>query len=142
LEKLIANHADTLSSENRDSIVTVLESCMKGIISGSVSVKETDKSVDQITGLMSVLDDFIARKNETKSQLEDLKKKLEVFNSKQLDDLEKQLARAKSDRDDAESKIKKLQSDIDQDNVQMPKLVGDLQGSLENISGTKYTISL
>jgi hypothetical protein len=36
LERLIVNHADAISSENKDAIVTILESCMKGIMSGPV----------------------------------------------------------------------------------------------------------
>jgi predicted nucleic acid-binding Zn-ribbon protein len=113
---------------------------MKGIVSGTVSVKETDKSVAQITHLISLLDDFIAKKAGIKSQLQSLQEKLGIFDSKQLDDLEKQLMRAKTDKEDSESKIKKLQEELGQDRTQRQTLMGDLQGALERISGAKYTI--
>ncbi|HXW01755.1 MAG TPA: hypothetical protein VD828_00075 [Candidatus Nitrosotenuis sp.] len=140
LERLIVNHADTISSENKDAIVTVLESCMKGIMSGTVSVKETEKSVAQITHLISLLDDFIARKANLQSQHDDLQEKLGVFDSKQLEDLEKQLERAKLDSSDTESKVKTLEEDLDNDYKQRQKLIEDLQSSLEGASGIKYTI--
>ena len=140
LEKLIANHADTISSENKDAIVTVLESCMKGIMSGTVSVKETDKSVAQITNLISLLDDFIARKTALQSQSKGLQEKLGIFDSRQLEELERQLERAKLDKADTESKIKTLQADLDNDYNQRQNLIEDLQSSLEGASGTKYTI--
>ncbi len=140
LENLIANHADTISLENKDAILTILEACMKGIMSGTVSVKETDKSVAQITHLISLLDDFIARKTDLQSQRKDLQEKLGIFDSKQLEDLERQLERAKLDKDDTESKVKTLQTDLDTDYTQRQKLVEDLQSSLVGASGIKYTI--
>lgn len=140
LEKLIVDHADAISPENKDAIVTVLESCMKGIMSGTVSVKETDKSVAQITHLISLLDGFIARKADLQSKHKGLQEKLGIFDSKQLEELEKQLERAKLDRSDTESKVKTLQEDLDNDYKQRQKLIEDLQSSLEGASGIKYTI--
>lgn len=142
LESLIANHSETISSENRDSIVKVLESCMKGIISGSVSVKESEKSVDQITNLISSLDDFIARKDKVNLQIIDLKKSLSVFDVSQLEDVEKRLDKAKFDKDDTDSKISSLQSDIEKDELQMEQLLSEIQNSLEKIIGVKYDIQI
>jgi hypothetical protein len=113
---------------------------MKGIMSGTVSVKETDKSVAQITNLISLLDDFIARKADLQSQHKALQEKLGTFDSKQLEELEKQLERAKLDRSDTESKIKTLQEDLDGDYEQRQKLIEDLQISLEKASGIKYIV--
>jgi cell division septum initiation protein DivIVA len=142
LERLISNPFDVVLPENKESIITVLESCMKGIISGNVSVKETDKSVDQVTHLISLIDGFIARKNDLKSQAQKLEEKLGIFDSKHLADLEKLLEKAKSDKTDAESKIQKLESELDSDKAQKQDLVEELQVSLERLSGTKYAITL
>ena len=48
LERLVERPSLVVGVENTESIKTILESCMKGIVSGTVSVKENDKSVDQI----------------------------------------------------------------------------------------------
>jgi hypothetical protein len=113
---------------------------MKGIMSGTVSVKETDKSVAQITHLITLLDDFITRKANLQSQHKDLQEKLGIFDSKQLEELEKQLERTELDSSDTKSKIKTLQEDLDNDYKQRQKLVEGLQISLEGVSGIKYTI--
>jgi hypothetical protein len=106
LEKLVERPSQVIISESRDSIVTILESCMKGIVSGTISVKETDKSVDHITALISSLDVMISKKNNIKNQIQDLERQIVKFDYKKLEFLEKQQAKSKSDKDDSESKIK------------------------------------
>jgi predicted nucleic acid-binding Zn-ribbon protein len=141
LEKLVASPSSTIL-ENKNSIVAVLESCMKAIMSGTVSVKETDKSVDHITHILSLLDGFISDKNNVHSKLQDLQQNLGIFDLRQLEDLEKLLVKAKSDKDDSESKIKTLESELQQQTEQRQNLVLDLEGLLEKVSGTKYQVLL
>lgn len=141
LEQLVQNPSGTIS-ENKDATVTILESCMKGIMSGSVSVKETDKAVDHITHIISLLDSFVSKKNSLKSQLEELQKKLNIFDLGNLENLEKQLAKAKSDGEDAKLKIKKLEDDLKHQMAQKDALITELEDSLERLLKTKYTIKL
>lgn len=142
LEGLISNPSGILSQENKSSIVRVLESCMKGIVSGTVSVKETDKSVSQINQLITLLDGFITKKSDLQTQIKNLKEKLSIFDPKQFDELERQLERAKLDKEDAISKIRDLQSTFDKDTAQRQKLLDQLQKSLEELTKTKYIIQI
>jgi chromosome segregation ATPase len=141
LERIVENPSSAIL-ENKESIVTILESCMKGIMSGTVSVKETDKSVEHITHVLSLLDGFISRKNALKEKLQELQQNLTIFDLKQLEDLEKRLSTAKSDNEDARFKIKKLESDLKQQTEQRDKMVRDLEGLLERVLGAKYKIKL
>ncbi|HXG73306.1 MAG TPA: hypothetical protein VNK44_00610 [Candidatus Nitrosotenuis sp.] len=141
LERLLQNPSGTIS-ENKDATVTILESCMKGIMSGSVSVKETDKAVDHITNIISLLDGFVSKKNALKSQLEELQKKLSIFNLDNLENLERQLAKSKSDSEDAKLKIKKLEDDLKHLMAQKDALVSQLEDSLERLLKTRYAIGL
>lgn len=141
LERLVERPSAVIMSENRDSIVTILESCMKGIVSGTVSVKETDKSVDHITSIISSLDAMISKKNSIKTQIQDLEQQITKFDYKKLESLGKQQAKSKSDAEDSESKIKVLQSELAQKTLQKQKLVSDLESALERL-GTKYQIIL
>lgn len=141
LERLVERPSAVIMSENKDSIVMILESCMKGIVSGTVSVKETDKSVDHITSIISSLDVMISKKNGIKIQIQDLEKQIAKFDYNKLESLEKQLAKSKSDMEDSESKIQTLQSELAQKTVQKQKLVSDLESALERL-GTKYQIML
>lgn len=140
LEKLVERPSQVLATESKDAIVTILESCMKGILSGTVSVKETDKSVDYITNLVSILDGMMSKKNSFKSQMDEIERSTQVFDSGKLGSLEKQLTKAKSDREDAQVKIKNLKSDLEQKTAQKQKLIQELESSLERLDGTKYEI--
>ncbi|MEM2160255.1 MAG: hypothetical protein QXN55_04800 [Candidatus Nitrosotenuis sp.] len=141
LERLVERPSQVVAAESKESILTILESCMKGIVSGTVSVKETDKSVDQITNLMSELDVFISKKNSIKSQILEIEKQNTAFDYKKLELLEKQLAKSRSDSEDAQLKIKNLNSEMEQKTVQKQKLVRDLESSLEKLLGTKYDLT-
>ena len=59
LSKLIEDPFEVLLSKNRDSIILILENVRKGISSGSISVKDTEKSFSQITETEEALDGFI-----------------------------------------------------------------------------------
>lgn len=141
LERLAERPSQVVAAESKESILTILESCMKGIVSGTVSVKETDKSVDQITNLMSGLDVFISKKNSIKSQILEIEQQNTTFDYKKLEMLEKQLAKSRSDSEDAQSKIKNLNSELEQKTAQKQKLVMDLESSLEKLLGTKYDLT-
>jgi hypothetical protein len=139
LERLVENPSGVIL-ENKASIVTILESCKKGILSGAVSVKETDKSVDHITHTLSLLDGFITQKNEIQMQLQELKKTLQTFDISQIETLERRLAKAKFDMEDAKAKIANLESELQQQAVQKQKLFEDLERSLDQILGIKYRV--
>ena len=59
LADLIANPYDVLVDSNKQDIIQILESTRKGIQSGSVSVKDTDKSLLQIDETLSLIPGFI-----------------------------------------------------------------------------------
>lgn len=133
LERLVERPSQIIATESKASIVTILESCMKGIVSGTVSVKETDKSVDHITHLMASLDAMISKKAAIQSQIQDVEKQALSFDRKHLDSLEKQLAKSKSDSQDAQAKIKNLQADLDQKSSQRQKMASDLESALARL---------
>ena len=140
LERLVERPSLVIATEPKESLVTILESCMKGIVSGTVSVKEADKSVDNITHLMSVLDGLISKKNAIKLQIQEIEQKSKAFDVAKLDSLQKQLAKSKSDKEDAQAKINNLESELEQKTTQRQKLVQDLETSLQKLTGTKYEL--
>lgn len=133
LERLVERPSQVITTESKESIITILESCMKGIVSGTVSVKETDKSVDHITHLMSILDNLMQQKRSIQSQIQEIEKQTSAFDRKKLESLEKQLSKSKSDLTDAQTKIKNLQAELEQKSSQRQKLFQDLKSSLERL---------
>jgi hypothetical protein len=141
LERLV-EHPSEVIMEDKNAIVRILESCMKGIMSGAVSVKETDKSVDYITHTLSLLDGFRAKKNELREQALELRKNLESFDISQIETLERRLAKAKSDKEDAKLKIANLESELKRQTEQKQNLVDELEHALEQITGKRYQVVL
>ncbi|TBR08893.1 MAG: hypothetical protein EPO62_05890 [Candidatus Nitrosotenuis sp.] len=140
MEELIESPSKTMTAENKDAIVVILESCMKGTLSGAVSVKEADKSVEQINSLIQKLDDFLMRKNDLIKKDRDLQGKLGVFDIGSFGELEQKLQKAMTDKNDAESKIKKLESDLAHETSQRTKMISELSHDLQSISNTEYVI--
>lgn len=139
LEKMVERPSQVIGIESKESIITILESCMKGIVSGTVSVKEADKSVDQINAMISGLDSMISKKNNIASQLHQIESTAK-FDIKTLESLQKQLSKAKFDHEDASSKMKNLESEKSQNTTQKEKLHQDLESLLFRILGTKYEV--
>lgn len=142
LEKLIQSPSEALETESRESITTVLESCMKGVISGTVSVKENEKSVDQITHIISVLGEMMEKKSQHASKIKQAQQALTTFDPARITDLEKQLEGAKTDKENAESKIRILESEMEQQKKQKEHLLEKITMLLENAVGAKYSVVL
>lgn len=142
LEKLIQNPSKMVTTENKESIIVILESCMKGIVSGAVSVKEADKSVEQINSLIRGLDDFLVQKNKLIKKSQDLQSQLRIFDIVSFDELEQKLQKTLTDKNDTESKIKKLESELTQETKQRTQIVSELGHALQSISNTEYVISV
>ena len=64
LSNLVSEPFDVLTSENKDSIITILENIRKGISSGSISVKDVEKTYSQITETEESLDGFVHQVSE------------------------------------------------------------------------------
>lgn len=142
LEELIQDPAKTISTQNKGSVVVILESCMKGTLSGAVSVKEADKSVEHISALIRKLDDFLARKNELAQKDQDLQGRLGVFDIDAFVELEQKLQKTIADKNDMGSKIKKLESELADETSNRAQMITDLSRDLQSISNTEYVISV
>ena len=66
-----------LTSENKDSIITILENVRKGVLSGSISVKDIDKMSSQITETEEMLDGFTNQVSEFHKKYQEMQKELD-----------------------------------------------------------------
>ncbi|MEM3089588.1 MAG: hypothetical protein QXY22_03375 [Candidatus Nitrosotenuis sp.] len=140
LESLIQTPSGTLEATKKDAIITILESCMKGVISGTVSVKESEKTVGQITHLISILDQLIRKKEEHEKKIRAAKEQAGSFDQNHFIDLEKRLSDAKEDLDNTTSKIRSLESEIEQQTRQSEHLLEELSEILYKTLGRKYVV--
>ena len=141
LSKLIEDPFDVLLLKNRDSIILILENIRKGISSGSISVKDAEKSFSQITETEEALDGFIKQVNDFVDKRQNIQNQMVALEPSELSDLTRHLKSALSDKGDCELKIKTLQSEINEDRSNIPKLITDIEAKLRTFSNVVYVIT-
>mgnify|MGYP001344182154 FL=1 len=142
LEDLIENPYRVLSNTNKQDVIRIFESVRKSVQSGSVSVKDINKSISQIDETFSKLDGFIKQifmYNQKKNNVEN---ELTVFNNKQLESKESDLAKRYNFKLDAESKIKSSDEEFKFTTDLIPKLVNNIESILNKISAVQYRIKV
>ncbi|MBI2111473.1 MAG: exonuclease SbcC [Nitrosarchaeum sp.] len=141
LTKLIEDPFEVLLSKNRDSIILILENVRKGITSGSISVKDIEKSFSQITETEEALDGFIKQVTEFVDKRKNIQDQMIALESNELSDLTSDLKNALSDKEDSKSKIKTFQDEINESHSNIPKLISNIEVKLRKFSNTAYTIT-
>ena len=140
LENLIQNPFDVLIEENRRDIIQILESTKKGIQSGSVSVKDSNKSSLQIDETLSLLVGFIEKISTFHKSKNDIESKLSVFDNEQLRQKESLLSKHENDKSILESKIKSAEKELVETTELIPKWIKSLESALNEISAVQYII--
>ncbi|MDW7640777.1 MAG: exonuclease SbcC [Nitrosarchaeum sp.] len=141
LSQLIEDPFDVLLSKNKDSIILILENVRKGISSGSISVKDQEKSFSQITETEEALEGFIKQVNDFVDKKQNIQNQMVALEPDKLSDLTKDLKNALSNKEDSELKIKRFQAEINEDHSSIKKLISDVEVKLRTFSNTVYTIT-
>lgn len=140
LSSLVSEPFNVLSSENKDSIITILENVRKGISSGSISVKDVDKTSFQITEIEESLNDFVNLVSNYHKKYEEMKINVNSLMSNHLVSLEDDLDKNASLVSDSEMKSKTFQDEIDEIDSKIPQLVSEIEQKLRQFSNTRYTV--
>ena len=140
LSGLVKEPFDVLTPDNKDSVVTILENVRKGISTGSISVKDVDKTSSLITEIEESLEVFVKRISEYYAKYEQMKIELNSMIPDDLIPSENDLAKTISLRDQSLSRSKISQDEIDEIDSRVPKLVSGIEGKLRKFSNTKYTV--
>ena len=137
---LIEKPYDVLSASNKPDLVRILESVRRAVQSGSVSVKDTVKSVSQIDVLLTKLDTIIKEISAFGKSKNDLESKLSIFNVEKLTQSENILTGHQNEKSDIEAKIKTLENEITDLIESLPKHIKSIQSKLNEISAVQYSI--
>lgn len=140
MDELVANPYDVISSQNKTAITQILEAVEKSVISGSISVKDTDKSLEQIQETISRLDEFISLKETYSNKVATLEKDLAIFDIKSLESKEHELEKTRSDIANIESTKKKLEADVKDSNHSLSKSISSLESGLARLANTKILL--
>ena len=140
LSKLVEEPFDVLLPSNKDSIIIILENVRKGVVSGTISVKDIDKTSLQITETEECLDAFVNNVSEFFEKCTMMKNKMNSLLPADLDSLENELAKNMSIKDDLEVKSRIIQEEIDDADSKIPQLISKMEGKLKKLSNTSYTV--
>jgi chromosome segregation ATPase len=141
LTQLINDTFDALTPKNKDSIIVIFENVKKGILSGSVSVKDTEKSISNITETEELLEEFIKKINTFAEQKNEIQDQLSIFDNSELSTFEKDLEKTLSNKHDDELKISSLRKEIDENHTNIPITVSKIENKLKRFSNTDYHIT-
>ena len=141
LSQLIEDPFSVLLLKNKDSIILILENVRKGISSGSISVKDAEKSFSHITEIEETLGRYIVQVTNFLDERQKIENQMSALESNELSELTHNLKNTVSDKDDSELKIKSFQSELSEENHTVSKLISDIEVKLREFSSTSYVIA-
>ncbi len=140
LSQLVNDPFEVLLAENKDSIITILENVRKGITSGSISVKDQDKSMQQITEVEESLDSLISSVSSYSEKLNSLQNELNSYDLEEFNAKKNDLEKNSSLQDDLQLKLESFQGEINEYDVKIPSVISEVQIMMQNYSNTKYVV--
>ena len=140
LSSLVSEPFDVLTNANRDSIIIILENVRKGISSGSISVKDAEKTFSHITETEESLDGFVHQVSEYHEKYIEIQNDMDSLMPKELISLEDDLAKNTSALDELRLKSETFQGEINEIDSKIPALVSKIEQKLRQFSNTGYTI--
>ena len=141
MSTLVDNPFDALIAANLDSIILILENIRKGISSGSISVKDTEKTLSQLTETEESLDGFIKKVSEYSTVFDSMEADLKNLKPQNLTSTENDISKTIDSENDMRQKSKTILSEISEIESQIPQFTSKIESKLKIFSSTRYTIS-
>lgn len=139
MEKMTENPYDVITNETKNAVIEVLQAVVKSAVAGNISVKDTDKSVEQIEETIIRLDEFLKLKNDLSNKKNTLEQRI-LFDHRDMEEKEKSLTRIKDHKTQFETEITNLENQVNETAKLMPQVVKNIESKLSEILGTKFTI--
>ena len=140
LTTLTADPFEVLRPQTKDSVIVILENVRKGITSGSISVKDVDKTLSHITETEELLDGFVKQVSEYFDKYNKIKNDLNELAPENLLTFENDLSKNMTSKEDAQLKSETLRGEIDEIDSKIPQLISEIEQKLRHFSNTKYII--
>jgi len=141
LQDLVKNAIDVINSENKKDIGIILNAVKKAVQSGSISVKDTEKSISGIDETILTLDRFIMKISDFNEKRAKLEESLKIFDLADFENRKSSLDKLQNNKTDAENKIQIFTHEIDDYKQKISDLFGQIEKSLQTVSAIKYSIS-
>ncbi|HUT07176.1 MAG TPA: exonuclease SbcC [Nitrosopumilaceae archaeon] len=140
LSQLLNVPFDALIPKNNDSIIVIFENVRKGILSGSISVKDVEKSITYLTETEELIGEFIKKIHDFTGKREEIQTKLSGFDNMELTTMQRRLEKTLNQKHDIEFKISSLGNEINETHGNIPKMISEIENKLKIFSNTDYSI--
>ena len=140
LSQLIKEPYNALTPKNKDSIIVIFQSVRKGISSGSISVKDVEKSTSYLRETEELLGEFIKKINNFVEKKQEIQSKIAEFDNSELSTLQKNLEKTMTQKQDNSSKISSFKKEVDENHANIPKIISEIENKLKRFSNTDYAI--
>ena len=140
LRILVSDPFLALSHDRKNSIIIILQSVKKGVISGSVSVKDVDKSTQFLDETTELLDSLIQQKAAFSEREAGLRKQLDSFDMGAYRDKQHDLEKTGGNCESMTSKIREFEDEITDTKKLIPKLVVFIEQRLRELTSTRYVL--
>ena len=141
LLSLLANDPfNALTPKNKDPIIIIFENVKKGILSGSISVKDAEKSMSYLTETEELVGEFIKKIFDLVEQKQEIQNQISGFDNRELSNLQRNLEKTLNQKHDIEFKISSLRKEIDENQENIPKMISEIESKLKRFSNTDYNI--
>ena len=137
---MIDSPADALREAGADGVSEILVHVRKAVSSGSVSVKDTAKSEEQIDALTAGLGGLASRIATLDSRRAEMHERLRSFDSSGLDSARSALERAESDISALESREREVRADAEAAEAGIGPAMRELESRLRAATSVQYTV--
>jgi len=141
LENLVADPASSIKSSSKNDIIQILMAVRKGVLAGSVSVKDQSKSISQIDQTVERLDHLISITAEYEKKCNALQATLKTFDAVRLQNDKDDLARHHKNLKECNGRMSEIEAEIADSASRRSELVSKIEIILYDVSSTRYQIS-
>ena len=139
-EKLLKSPYDILSENNLPDITTILDSVQSAISTGAISVKDTEKSIEQLSSVKQILPDLINQKASFFKNKSAYLNDLDKFDSATFDTCKHELVKSENEISNIESKKNTLKEQIQENEKLLSDIFTTLEINLKSASSISYKI--
>jgi len=139
-QKLLVSPYDTLSEADISDIIIVLDSVQGSVSSGAISVKDTQKSIQQIKDVKEILPNLIKERNDfhqNKSNHLDKMKKFDFDSFKLCND---GIKKSRDEITNIKAKKEDLDAQIQKNEISLSNTFNTLEINLKSASSISYKI--
>ncbi len=134
MEELISDPFEVISIHNKELVVEILQATAKSVVAGTISVKDSDKSIELIEDTIDRLDEFLKLKVAFTKKVSDLESSLNIFDIKTLETKEKELEKARSNITDFEASSKKIEKEIKDNESQLGAVKLEIESKMTSLN--------